>query len=196
MESTIRQRLLDPPRMRAFEGRRKFALHLTSEEQKDNFELLIIAFCRRFASSSKECCNLNVGKERKAAFSAVWMKTLANFEPFKTTQERSILEHCSPAANNVSHEDVHYVFSVIHEMVYTIFHKHIRKRKDDCVGSENTGGGSSTELAKESDETLYRYCGAALQRMIKLRKETLATFLRNNTCYGEGASNSEWPRDE
>ena len=31
---------------------------------------------------------------------------------------------------------------------------------------------SSTKLAKESDETLYWYYGAAMQRMIKLRKET------------------------
>lgn len=34
----------------AFEGRRNIALHLTSEEQKNNFELLIIGFCRRFAT--------------------------------------------------------------------------------------------------------------------------------------------------
>ena len=40
-------------------------------------------------------------------------------------------------------------------MVYTIIHEHIRKRKDDCAGSVNSGGGSSTELAKESDKTLY-----------------------------------------
>ena len=30
------------------------------------------------------------------------------------------------------------------------------------------------ELREESDDTLYRYSGAALHRMIKLRKETLA----------------------
>lgn len=30
------------------------------------------------------------------------------------------------------------------------------------------------ELREESDDTLYQYCGAALHRMIKLRKETLA----------------------
>ena len=47
------------------------------------------------------------------------------------------------------------MFSVIHEIVYTIIHEHIRKRKDDCAGSKNTGGGSSTELAKETVETLY-----------------------------------------
>ena len=47
------------------------------------------------------------------------------------------------------------MFSVIHEIVYTIVHERIRKIKDDCAGSENTGGGSSPELAKETDETLY-----------------------------------------
>ena len=31
-------------------GRRNITLHLTSEEQKDNFEVLIIRFCRRFAT--------------------------------------------------------------------------------------------------------------------------------------------------
>lgn len=30
------------------------------------------------------------------------------------------------------------------------------------------------ELREKSDDTLYQYCGAALHRMIKLRKETLA----------------------
>ena len=59
VESTIRQRLLDSPRLRAFEGRRKFALHLISEEQKDNFELLIIGFCRTFATSCNRLLTVN-----------------------------------------------------------------------------------------------------------------------------------------
>ena len=61
--------------------------------------------------------------------------------------------------------------SVIHELVYTIKHEHIQLRKRDLAGQENL----ELQFSNESDDTLYRYCGAALhQRMIKLRKETLA----------------------
>ena len=132
---------------------------------------MITGFCRKFTTLSKECYRTSVIKERKAAFSVAWMKLLANFQPGKKSQERIILERCLPAHNTFSHEDVHSVLSVIHELVYTVIHDHIQARKEE---STSEGSSTSVQISKESDETLYRYCGAALQKMIKLRKETLA----------------------
>ena len=128
VESELRQRLLKSPRLKAFDERRKFASHLTSEAQRGNFSLLITGFCRKFATLSKECYRTGVIKERKAAFSLAWMKLLANFQPGKKSQERIILERCLPAHNIFSHEDVHSLLSVIHELVYTVMHDHIRTR--------------------------------------------------------------------
>ena len=68
-------------------------------------------------------------------------------------------------------EEIHRVLSVIHELVYTIIHEHIQLRKRDLAGQENL----ELQFSNESDDTLYRYCGTALQSMIKLRKETLAS---------------------
>ena len=71
-------------------------------------------------------------------------------------------------------DDVHCVVSVMQELVHSIIHEHVRLRKTE---SETTREGINLrrcELSKESDDTLYRYCGAALQRMIKVRKETLS----------------------
>ena len=171
VESELRQRLLESTRLKAFEQRRKFALHLTSEGQKDNFGLLIVGFCRKFATLSKECYSSNVPKERKAAFSVAWMKMLSNFQPGKKSQERIVIERCLPASKSFSHEDVHSVLSVIHEMVYTLIHDHVRSRKEHSTAESSS---SARQLSKESDDTLYRYCGAALQRMLKLRRESLA----------------------
>ena len=53
VESEARERLLKSSRLKAFVERRKFALHLTSEEQKDSFGLLITGFCRKFATLAK-----------------------------------------------------------------------------------------------------------------------------------------------
>ena len=39
--------------------------------------------------------------------------------------------------------------------------------------SDTTLDTRTSRLRMESDETLYRYCGAALYRIIKLRRETL-----------------------
>lgn len=73
-----------------------------------------------------------------------------------------------------SPESVHCVVSVLHESVYTIIHEHVRLKKAE-TSAETMGEAAHHarhELREESDDTLYRYCGAALHRMIKLRKET------------------------
>ena len=73
-----------------------------------------------------------------------------------------------------SPESVHCVVSVLHEHVYTVIHERVRFKKADA---EATAGEAAhqvrRQLREESDDTLHRYCGAALYRMIKLRKETL-----------------------
>ena len=51
VESELRPQLLKSPRLKAFEECRKFASHLTSEAQRDNFSLLITGFCRKFVSA-------------------------------------------------------------------------------------------------------------------------------------------------
>ena len=147
------------------------AKRVESERQKDNFGLLIVGFCRKFATLSKECYSSNVLKERKAAFSVAWMKMFSNFQPGKKSQERIVIERCLPASKSFSHEDVHSVLSVIHEMVYTLIHDRVRSRKEHSTAESSS---SARQLSKESDDTLYRSCGAALQRMLKLRRESLA----------------------
>ena len=123
----------------------------------------------------KEAFEGNLKEYRKAAFSVAWMKFLSNFHPGKTTQERMILDRLLKNSNkSFSPASVHCVVSVLHESVYSIIHDHVRLKKAE---TETAGGAlhqARLELREESDDTLYRYCGAALHRMIKLRKETLA----------------------
>ena len=61
---------------------------------------------------------------------------------------------------------VHAVISTVHELVYTCVHSGSKI-------SDTTLDTKTSRLCTESDETLHRYCGAALHRMIKLRRETL-----------------------
>ena len=64
--------------------------------------------------------------------------------------------------------------SVIHALVYEIIHENVRLRKTESEMAGDDVNGGRCQLSKESDDTLFWYCGVALQRMIKLRKETLA----------------------
>ena len=85
-----------------------------------------------------------------------------------------ILERLLENLSTGSQDDVHCVVSVIHALAYAIIHEHVRLRKTE---SETAGGGfngGGCQPSKESDDTLFRYNGAALHRMIKLRKETFA----------------------
>ena len=103
-----------------------------------------------------------------AAFSVAWMKLLGNFIRGKSSQERLIVERFL-VGQRFEDELVHAVLSVLHEMVYTKVHSHIQSRKSPTGTSETF----ASRLSPESEETLYRYCGAALHRMITLRAETL-----------------------
>ena len=64
--------------------------------------------------------------------------------------------------------------SVIHALVYEIIHERVRLTKTESETAGDGFNGGRCQISKESDNSLFRYCGAALQRMIKLRKETLA----------------------
>ena len=66
-----------------------------------------------------------------------------------------------------SPEVVDAVVSVIHELVYCTIHSHIQLKK-----STSTSELRNSRLAVESDDALFRYCVAAVHRMVKLRKET------------------------
>ena len=59
--------------------------------------------------------------------------------------------------------------STRHELVYTNVHSQIQKKKMSSVTLETF----PSRLIQESEDTLYRNCGAAVHRMIKLQEETL-----------------------
>ncbi|CAH3179621.1 unnamed protein product, partial [Porites lobata] len=92
------------------------------------------------------------------------------------TEERMIVERLLRKAPPTifSADCVHSVRSVVHEAFYGMIHEHIRLKKAENEADEDSAGQRRRELPEESDDTLFRYCGAALQRMIKLRTETLA----------------------
>jgi len=92
VEAEIRPQVAGSPRVKLFSGRERFAQHMLSEEQKANFQLLIAGFCRKFSTLVSECSQLPDKKNRKAAFSAAWMKLLSNFRSGKSSQERLIVE--------------------------------------------------------------------------------------------------------
>ena len=76
VDSELRKRLPKSPRMKAFKERWKIALHFTSEGQLENFNLLNVGFCRKFATPANQCYENNVPKDRKASLSVAWMKVL------------------------------------------------------------------------------------------------------------------------
>ena len=87
VDSELRKRLPKSPRMKAFKERWKIALHFTSEEQLENFNLLNVGFCRKFATPANQCYENNVPKDRKASLSVAWMKVLLDFQNGKATRE-------------------------------------------------------------------------------------------------------------
>ena len=92
VEAEIRPQVAGSPRVKLFSDRERFAQHMLSEEQKANFQLLIAGFCRKFSTLVSECSQLPDKKNRKAAFSAAWMKLLSNFRSGKSSQERLVVE--------------------------------------------------------------------------------------------------------
>ena len=170
IEGIIRSMLLESPRLKSNKERERFTKHLLCLSQKANFQLLILGFCRKFSTLVSECALLADKANKKAAFSVAWMKMLGNFQVGKRTQERLILERFLVGQSELqaSPEVMHAVVSVIHEMVYSTICGQIQQKK-----ARSAPDPRNSCLAVESDDTLFRYCGAALHRMTKLRKETL-----------------------
>ena len=54
MDSALWKRLPKSPSMKAFKERWKMALHFTSEEQLENFNLLNVGFCSKFATLANQ----------------------------------------------------------------------------------------------------------------------------------------------
>ena len=191
MEQHIRSSLLNDPRVESQSDRKQFAKHLLCATEGSNFELLVTGICRRF---SQESFASNLQSYRKASFSVSWMKLLTNFQPGKITQERMIVGRLLRKAPPTifSADCVHSVRSVVHETVYGMIHEHIRLKKAENEADEDSAGQRRRELPEESDDTLFRYCGAALQRMIKLRTEirTGRIVKEEKASIGKGAGNS------
>ena len=95
MDSELRKRLPKSPRMKAFKERWKIALHFTSKEQLENFNLLNVGFCRKFATLANQCYENNV-------LSVAWMKVLSDFQNGKATRERMILERFLNLSNKLA----------------------------------------------------------------------------------------------
>ena len=190
MEQHIRSSLLHDPRVESQSDRKQFAKHLLCATEGSNFELLVTGICRRF---SQESLASNLQSYRKASFSVSWMKLLTNFQPGKITQEIMIVGRLLRKAPTIFSADyVHSVRSVVHETVYGMIHEHIRLKKAENEADEDSAGQRRRELPEESDDTLFRYCGAALQRMIKLRTEirTGRIVKEEKASIGKGAGNS------
>ena len=101
--------------------RKRFAEHPLSDSAKQNFQLLLSRFCRKFSTLAAESFKNNIPFYRKAGFLIVWMKLLSNFHPGKTLHER-ILQNTNHKFDQLS---VHRVLmNVIHENVYSLIHKH------------------------------------------------------------------------
>ena len=100
VDSELRKWLPKSPRMKAFKERWKIALHFTSEEQLENFNLLNVGFCRKFATPAHQCYENNVPKDRKASLSVAWMKVLWDFQNGKAT--RMIIERFLHLSNKLA----------------------------------------------------------------------------------------------
>ena len=92
VEREIRSKLLDSPRISFSEGSKKFAEHLLCDDERANFNLLMVGFCRRFSSLAEDCYKNVDERDMKARFSCSWMKVMSNFQIGKQSQERIILE--------------------------------------------------------------------------------------------------------
>ena len=174
VEAEIRPQVFGSPRVKLFSERERFTTeHLLSEGQKANFRLLIAGFCRKFSTLASDCSKLPDKQNRKAVFSAAWMKLLSNFRSGKSSQEWLIVKRFL-VGRHFNIEVVHAVISLVHELVYTCVHSHIQGWKM----SDTTLDTRTSRLRMESDETLYRYCRAALYRMIKLynRRKVVREF--------------------
>ena len=117
-------------------------------------------------------------KNKKVAFTVAWMKFLLNFQAQKTTQERIIVERFSSWApsTNFTPETLHAVISVIHEKVYGIIQIEFSRKKLESSTSV-AAVYRRPKLSEKRDKVFYRFGGAAPNRVIKPRKQSLTPEL-------------------
>ena len=107
------------------------------------------------------------------------MKFLLNFQAQKTTQERIIVERFSSSAPSTTTpipKTVHAVIGVIHEKVYDIIQIKVSRKKLESSTSVASSS-SKAETQRGKRQGIYRFGGAAPNRVIKPRKQTLSLTL-------------------
>lgn len=123
VEQRIRLMLMEDSRINS--QRKSFAEHVLDVSQKQQVQLLVGGFCRKFSTLTKKSFESSLKSCSRVAFSVAWLKFLSNFQYGKTTQGRMILDGLlKKLKESFSPESVHCVMSVLLESVYTIIHKH------------------------------------------------------------------------
>ena len=82
--------------MKSTKDKELCAKYLLCESQKNNFQLLILGFCRTFSTLVSECALPTDKVNKKAAISMTSMKMLGNFKVQKVTQEPLIINRTFP----------------------------------------------------------------------------------------------------
>ena len=115
-------------------------------------------------------------KNKKAAFAVAWMKFLLNFQAQKTTQEGIIVERFSYQVRQPSflRQSTQLLVSFT-KKVYDIIHIEVGRMKLELSTSvASSSSKAETHAAgEERDKVFYRFGGAAPNRVIKPRKQTL-----------------------
>ena len=105
VEEHIRKQLPECPNIETVTERKDLVAHVLSGQQKQNFKLLIVGFCRKFSSLAMEYYTL-AAKDRKARFSIAWMKVLTNFQPKRPTQAYIFRGKFKTKNNSVCENDI------------------------------------------------------------------------------------------
>lgn len=127
VEQRIRLMLMEDSRVNSQSDWKSFAEHVLDVSQKQQVQLLVGGFCRKFSTLTKKYFESSLKSCSRVAFSVAWLKFLSNFQYGKTTQRRMILDGLlKKLKESFSPGSVHCVMSVLHESVYTIIHKHER----------------------------------------------------------------------
>ena len=75
VEERIRVELMEDSLINCQSDRKAFAEHVLGVSQKQQFQLLVPGFCRKFSMLAKESFESSLKSCRKAAFSVAWIKS-------------------------------------------------------------------------------------------------------------------------
>lgn len=96
IEGIDRSNLLESPRVKSTKERELFAKYLLCDSSKNNFQLLILGFCRKFSTLVSECALSTDKENKKAAISMAWMKMLAGEFSSRKGHSRAIVNRTFP----------------------------------------------------------------------------------------------------